>query len=216
VPTARLPLGLAVERLATFDEGKGGAGGPVGCDADGVGPPAVFPVEEQGGIAVRGGFDRRGQDVGSGGVTPADLLGRQQEGVDRLVGALEVGVPALVEAGAVQRVEQLALLSGEADVGPRHRGQPLLGGVRVYGFGGEQRREGVQGTNRDRRQQFVTVGEVAVGGRGGDSQATGCFGEGEPAHASFCDQVDCGIDERSPEIAVVVGAALGRFLRSGR
>jgi hypothetical protein len=57
---------------------------------------------------------------------------------------------------------------------------------------------------------------VAVGGGGGDAQTTGGFGEGEPAHASFCDQVDCGIDERGSEIAVVVAAALGRLLRSGR
>jgi hypothetical protein len=47
----------ALERLAAF-EGERGAGAPVGGDADDVWSLAVFAINEQRGVTVRGRFQR--------------------------------------------------------------------------------------------------------------------------------------------------------------
>jgi len=70
--------------------------------------------------------------------------------------------------------------------------------------------------DRDRREQLVAVGEVPVRGGGRDAEASARLGEGEIAHSSFRDQVDGGIDEGRPEVAMVVTAALAGLLRWGR
>jgi hypothetical protein len=205
-----------LERVAALDEGEGGAGGPVGGDADGVGSLAVLAVEEQRGVAVRGGFKDSCERVGGGGIAVADLGDQGVEGIDGLVGAFELGVAALVDARVVERLEQRALLGGEADVGAGHRGESLLWALGVGDLGGEHLREAVQGAHRDRGEQCVAVGEVPVGGGDGDAEATARLGEGEAAEAALGDQVDRGIDERRREVAVVVAAAFAGRLRRRR
>lgn len=75
------------------------------------------------------------------------------------------------------------------------RTQPLLGGLGFGRVGRQHRRERVQGSDGDRGQQFVAVGEVPVRGGGGDAEPAASLGKREVAHAPFCDQVYCGIDE---------------------
>jgi hypothetical protein len=162
---------------------------------------------------VSAGFQDGDQRIRGGGIALADLADRGQKRVHGLVGALELRVPPLVNAGAEQRLEQRAPLRGEANVGTSHRGQPLLRGLRVDGLGFQHRSENVQGADRDRSEEVVAVGEVSVRGCRGDADPSARFGERESTDPTFCDQLDCGVDERRAEVAVVVAASLAGPVR---
>src|SRR5262249_55230132 len=68
--------------------------------------------------------------------------------------------------------------------------------------------EELVGVRRDRREELVSVGEMGVGSTDCDAEASAGLGEGEVVHAPLCDELDGRLDQRRPEVAVVVAATL--------
>jgi hypothetical protein len=118
------------------------------------------------------------ESVRCSGISVTDLGDQRPEGIDRVVRSLELGVAALVDARAVERLEERALLGGEAHVGARHRGEPLLRAFRLTSLVGQHVGKDLQSPYRDRGQECVAVGEVAIGGGDGYAETTAGFGEG--------------------------------------
>jgi hypothetical protein len=164
----------------------------------------VAGVEEQRGMPVRRGLEGVGQGVSCTGVPRTDLLDDRAVTVDGRPGVLQGRVPGLVEACAVQRVEERTLLGRKPDVGVRHGGQPLpRAGVAVRlrrGPGCEHE----QAADSHGRQQFVAVGEVPVRSGSRDAEPAARLSQRESAHPPLGDQGNRRIDERGAQIAVVV------------
>ena len=164
--------------------------------------------------AVRGGLRHRHESASGLDVLPADLQRAGMEGLlQGVVGAAELGVPALIDAGHEQRVEQGALLAGEPDVGTGQGRQPLLGGIGVPRLRGQGGGEHLKRADSHRGEQVVAVGEMPVRGGHRDPEPAADLGQRELAHPALGDQADRGVDERGLEVAVVVPAALGGRLR---
>jgi hypothetical protein len=168
-----------LERFAAFDEGECGVGSPVRCSTDDLSSSAIFPVNEQRGVTVGCGFKRCGEGVGAFGIAVADLGDERVEGVDGLVSSFELGIAALVDTRAVERLEEGAPLGGKADVGTSHRGESLLGALGLATLIGHHFRKDLQGAYRDRGEQCISIGEVSIGGGTRHANATAYFGEGE-------------------------------------
>jgi hypothetical protein len=190
-------------------QGLRGGGGPAGGGTDGIGAFAVLAVDEQHGVAVRGRLDGVGQCVGRGRVAAADLQDDGEQRIHRLPGALQLGMAALVQTRVEDRVEERALLGGEPDVRPGHRGQPLRRGIRGVGGLAKPGREIIQGAGRHGGEQLVAVGEVPVRGRRGHAEAAGRLGQREAADPAFGYDGDGRVDQRGPQVAVVITSPLG-------
>jgi len=82
-------------------------------------------------------------------------------------------------------------------------------GVRGVGGIAQHGRENAQGAGRHCGEQLVAVGEVPVRGRRGHAEAAGCLGQREAADAAFGYDGDGRIDQRGPQVAVVITSLLG-------
>jgi hypothetical protein len=71
----------------------------------------------------------------------------------------------------------------------------------------------VHGPDRDRSDQVVAIGEVAVRCGHRDAQAAAGLGQREAAHAALGDQLDRHVHQRLLEVAVVIAAALSGLVR---
>jgi hypothetical protein len=114
----------------------------------------------------------------------------------------------LVEPGLIQHLEQRAVGGGEAHVAAGHRGEAVGGRLGLAHVRPEFGIEKLVGAHRHGRQQLVAVGEMGVGGADGHAQAPARLGQGEVPDAPLGDELDGGIDQGRPEVAVVVAVTL--------
>jgi hypothetical protein len=127
-------------------------------------------LQEQCSVAVGGGGHRDREVLCGVLLLVAERPRRPEERVgDRLGGAFEIWVAALVEPDGQQRLEQRGVVGGEPDVGAGRRGEPIGRRHSLAGLQGERRGKGVGGADRGCGEQLVAVGEVPVGG--GDTHA---------------------------------------------
>src|SRR3984893_9865846 len=176
----------------------------------GVVARAEGAIEYQHGVAV-GGRDDGGGEPRSGPFVAVDQPGRRgQEGhPDCLCGALDFRVTALVQPGPGQGLEQRPLIGGEPDVGPGRGGEPLSRGSGC-GLAVELLTEELSSPDRDSGPQGVAMGGVP-GWRGHrHAQAAACLGHGERLDAALAQQFDGGLDQRRPQITVVIPPAFSR------
>jgi ABC-2 type transport system permease protein len=137
------------------------------------------------------------------------LLGQLQQQVHQP--APGVGESAVVQAswsGGEDDVEPGAASAHEAHVGPGGRREPL-GRIlpRAFGRLPELLRQFRGGLRRDRGHQVVTVGKVPVRRRCADPQPAGDLRHGKSRQSRLREQVEAGLYQCRPQLAVVVAAA---------
>jgi hypothetical protein len=195
--------------VAALDQGQGRPGGPVGRRLDGLGRLAGPVGQQQLRVPVRGGLHRFGQVAGRGFIRAADGAYAAEKGIgERPLGGLDAGVAGLVKTGFVQHPEQGRMRGREPHVAARHSRQPLARVAELLRGRHELAVAELVGVHRDRRQQFVPVGEVRVGGADRHAEAPARLGQREVPDAALADELDSGINQRGPQVAVVVPAAL--------
>src|SRR5580693_860792 len=89
--------------------------------------------------------------------------------------------------------------------GPR---QPFGGVCELVHLRQQRAGENLERAHRDRGQQVVPVGEVGVRSADRDAEPAAGLGQGELPHAALPDELDRGVDQRGPEVTVVIAAAL--------
>src|ERR1700684_2321483 len=203
--------GTLAEQPAPLDQGKERPGGPLRGEFHGLGVRVRAVVEQQHGVAARGRLHGRGQGLGPCLVTVGQGPdGVQKRVVERLLGGLDLGMADLVQAGLVEPLEQRPVVRGETNVAAGHSGQPARG-VGELGHLRQQRAgEYLERAHRNGRQQVFAVGEVGVGGADRDAEPAAGLAQGDLPHAALPDELDRGVDQRRPEVTVVVAAALAR------
>jgi len=72
----------------------------------------------------------------------------------------------------------------------------------------EHGREDAQGAGCHRGEQVVAVGEVPVRGRRGHAETAAGFGQREAAETAFGYNADGRVDQRGPQVAVVMTSPL--------
>src|SRR6266536_790174 len=197
------------EQPAAFDERESCRCCSLGGMLDGRVSVAEVPVKEQHGAAVCGGLDCGGQIIGGGLLSARERPDTLENGVaERLLGRLNFGVVAFVDARQEQNLEKGPMEAGESDVAASDSSQASRGSLGAADLLEELGVEDVVGTYRDRRQQVLAIGEVGVGRAHRDTEAATRLRHGEVANAALADQLDGRIDQGSAEVTVVVAATL--------
>ena len=118
-------------------------------------------------------------------------------------------MPALVEPALDEQLEERPVGSGEADVRASDGSEAVGRLLEPLQLGRELGVEELVGVHRDRGKKVVAVGKMRVRGADGDAEAPAGLGEREVANTTLRDEVSRGVDQRRPQVPVVVAATLG-------
>ncbi len=180
---------------------KWSAGGQVGQAVD-SGPAGPFGVG-----STFGGQDAGGDKVVQGG---DEQLERRGAGVPAGVGIGGVGE---LLVGVEGELEPAGFVDGEVDVGQAHGAEAKQGPGALVGFGVGVGHAGLHGqrdlllrAGGDCGDQGGAVGEVPVGGVGGDADGAGGLAQADGVWTASSGELESGRDKRGSEVAVVVAA----------
>ena len=142
----------------------------------------------------------------------AEGLGRlAQHGKGGIGGCAQFGGVVERDAGLEHRRIIGRLVAGEGEIGAAdalERGEGVRPAVIPGAF--EMRREQLEAAQRDIGDQRLAVAEMPVWRGRANPRRAGGLGESEPGGALARDQIERRLDQRLPQIAVVIAAALAR------